>query len=47
MKNGDYTTAPGQYPMVSEGLSGTSYTFNVTGLSGNVYVVAHATVAGF
>jgi hypothetical protein len=46
-KNGNYTTAPGQYPMVSEGLSGSSYTFNVTGLSGNVYVVAHATVAGF
>lgn len=46
-KGPNYTTAPGQYPKVADNISGTSYVFNVTGLSGNVYVVAHATVAGF
>jgi hypothetical protein len=46
-KQGDYTIAPGQYPKKASSLSGQTYTFNVTGLSGNVYVIAHAVVDGF
>jgi hypothetical protein len=41
-KNGKSTVAPGQYPNV-----GTASSYTVTGLSGNVYVVAHAVVGGF
>ena len=46
--NGEYTVAPGQYPDVAGELKNVlTKTFTVTGLSGDVYVVAHATVAGF
>lgn len=46
--NSEYTVAPGQYPNIDGNLSSaTTYTFNVTGLSGSVYLVAHATVSGF
>lgn len=46
--NGSYTVAPGQYPYnAGELTSVTSYTFNVTGLNGSIYLVAHATVSGF
>ena len=41
-KNGNSTVAPGQYPNI-----GTASSYTVTGLSGNVYVVAHAVVGGF
>lgn len=45
--NGDYTVAPGQYPDINNELDGaTSDTYEVTGLSGPVYVVAHASVVG-
>lgn len=45
--NGDYTVAPGQYPAKHEDLDGaTSDSYTVTGLSGDVYVVAHASVIG-
>jgi hypothetical protein len=46
--NGFNTVAPGQYPQLHEGLDGASsddYVFD--GLSGEVYIVAHATVCGF
>lgn len=47
--SGAYTVAPGQYPTIhselSSGVQSDSYT--VSGLSGDIYVVAHATVAGF
>ena len=39
-KNGNYTTAPGQYPYSGEA----SYT--IDGLSGDIYVVAHSVVCG-
>jgi hypothetical protein len=46
--NGNYTVAPGQYPQIHEDLgvaTSDSYVFN--GLSGNIYVVAHAVACGF
>jgi hypothetical protein len=46
--NGEFTVAPGQYPYLATELKNvTTQTFTVTGLSGDIYVVAHATVAGF
>ena len=46
--NGDFTIAPGQYPDIASDLGGiSSYTFNLSGYSGDVYLVAHATVSGF
>lgn len=46
--NGSYTVSPGQYPTIHEGLNGaTSDTYTITGLSGDIHVVAHATVSGF
>jgi len=48
MDNGSYTVAPGQYTYnAGELTSVTTYTFNGTGLSGDIYMVAHATVSGF
>lgn len=46
--NGEFTVAPGQYPDVAGELNSVlTKTFEVSGLSGDIYVVAHATVAGF
>jgi len=46
--NGNYTVAPGQYPNVHDELANVvTDGYTITGLSGDVYVVAHATVAGF
>ncbi len=46
--NGEYTVAPGQYSQVrSETKNTTTQTFEFTGLTGDVYVVAHTSVAGF
>lgn len=46
--NGEYTVAPGQLGNNAGVLNGLSnYTFTVTGLSGSIYVQAHATVSGF
>ena len=46
--NGEFTVAPGQYPDVAGELKNVARKeFTVTGLSGSVYLVAHATVAGF
>jgi hypothetical protein len=45
--NNEYTVAPGQYPTIHDGLNATTDSYTVTGLSGDVYVVAHATVGGF
>ena len=46
-KNGEYTTAPGQYPVVVDDLVGeTTFSHTFSGLSGEIYVVAHAVVCG-
>jgi hypothetical protein len=46
--NGEYTVAPGQYPTIHGELKGVaSDSYTVTGLSGPIHVVAHATVSGF
>ncbi|MCD6659130.1 MAG: hypothetical protein LT105_03120 [Lentimicrobium sp.] len=40
-----FTTAPGQFPYVHGNLGGViSDTYNITGLSGNIYVAAHSVV---
>jgi hypothetical protein len=46
-KNGEYTVAPGQFPYISAELNTDSRTYSISGLSGEIYIVAHATVAGF
>jgi hypothetical protein len=47
-KNGKETVTPGQYPYVHGSLNNaTTDTYTVTGLSGNIYVVAHAVVCWF
>ncbi len=43
-KKGDYTVAPGQYPYQHTGIDATSDTYTEVGLSGDIYVVAHADV---
>lgn len=44
--NGEYTVAPGQYPVVND-LDNATHTDNtVTGLSGDIYVVYHAVACG-
>ena len=45
--NNFYTVAPGQYGNIHDLTSAGSDTFTVNGLSGEVYVVAHAVVCGF
>jgi hypothetical protein len=46
--NGAYTVAPGQYSTIHGDLDDvTSNSYTITGLSGEIYVVAHATVYGF
>jgi hypothetical protein len=45
--NGEQTVAPGQYPEVWDELGGVdTYSITVEGLSGDIYVVAHAVVCG-
>jgi hypothetical protein len=44
---GEPTVAPGQFPYINPELNSTSRTYTISGLSGEIYVVAHATVAGF
>ncbi len=41
--DGDYTVAPGRYPYKYY-VDGPTHTFTVTGLSGDIYVVAHTDV---
>jgi hypothetical protein len=46
-KRGELTVAPGQYPQIHGSLSGVSSdSYDVAGLSGDVYVIAHAVVKG-
>ncbi|HEY9113515.1 MAG TPA: hypothetical protein VIN10_02370, partial [Bacteroidales bacterium] len=46
-KNGYFTVAPGQYPIKEEGLNGaTTWSHTVSGLSGNIHVVAHSEACG-
>ena len=44
---GDYTVAPGQYGNLHELSASTSDSYTLSGLSGDIYVVAHAVVCGF
>lgn len=44
LNNGSETVAPGQYPIVVDGISSTSTTYTVENLSGLIYIVAHAVV---
>lgn len=45
MKGGEYTTSPGQYPYIHDPVADPAYDeYTVTGLSGDIYVVAHADV---
>ncbi|MCA9652560.1 MAG: hypothetical protein H6712_25140 [Myxococcales bacterium] len=44
--NGDYTVAPGQYPIVIDLDDATQTSNTVTGLSGDIYVVYHAVACG-
>lgn len=45
---GDFTVAPGQYPTIHDELTSVSSdSYTIGGLSGDIYVVAHATVDGF
>lgn len=47
-KKGKETVSPGQYPYVHDPLNNvTTDSYTVTGLSGNIYVVAHAVVCWF
>jgi hypothetical protein len=46
-KQGEVTVAPGQFPYINAELNTLSRSYTVSGLSGPIYVVAHATVAGF
>jgi len=44
-KGNKYTTAPGQFPYKHGNLNGaTTDTYNISGLSGNIYVAAHSVV---
>jgi hypothetical protein len=46
--SGDFTVAPGQYPTIHDELASVSSdSYTIGGLSGDIYVVAHATVDGF
>jgi hypothetical protein len=44
--NGEYTVAPGQYPYIHDLTNATSDTYTISGLTGEIYVVAHAVVCG-
>jgi hypothetical protein len=41
-----YTVAPGKFPYTDDDIATNSYTFTIDGLSGDIYVVAHAVVVG-
>ncbi len=41
-----YTVAPGKFPYTDDDIDTNSYTFTIDGLSGSIYVVAHAVVVG-
>jgi hypothetical protein len=43
-KNGSYTVSPGQYPYSHDLNNAETDQYEVTGLSGAIYVVAHAVV---
>lgn len=45
-KNGEFTVAPGQYGNIHDLQDASSDTFTIGGLSGDIYVVAHAVACG-
>ncbi len=45
-RNGNYTYAPGQFPLIAESVDSDAYTFVINNVSGSVYVAAHAVVTG-
>ncbi len=46
-KGPNYTVAPGQYGNKQEHNNVTEYTYEVSGLSGDIYFIAHSVVSGF
>lgn len=46
-KNGKFTVAPGQYGHKNNHDDVTEYTYEIEGLSGDIYFIAHAVVNGF
>jgi hypothetical protein len=44
--NGDYTVAPGQYPVVADDLDGATTYSTSFSVTGDIYIVAHAVVVG-
>lgn len=47
MKNNKYTVAPGQYGNQKSHDNITEYTYEISGLSGDIYFIAHSVVNGF
>jgi hypothetical protein len=48
VKNGKFTTAPGQFPYKHENLPGVSTdTYTINGLSGNIFIAAHSEACGY
>ena len=45
-KKGEYSITPGQSPWVDEDLDLNTYEYTFSDLSGNIYIIAHATVCG-
>lgn len=45
-KNGEFTVAPGQYGNIHDLEDASSDTFTISGLSGDIYIVAHAVACG-
>jgi hypothetical protein len=46
-QQGDFTIAPGKYPVKAGSLNTQSYSVTVSGLSGDIYIIAHSVVHGF
>jgi len=44
---GEYTIAPGKYPVKAGSLNVQNYSVTVNGLSGNIHLIAHSVVHGF
>jgi hypothetical protein len=44
--NGSYTVAPGQYPYWHDLNNASTDSYEITGLCGNIYIIAHAVVCG-
>jgi hypothetical protein len=47
LENNKYTVSPGQYGNQQSHDNITEYTYEVSGLSGDIYLIAHSVVNGF